>query len=129
MISITPLEIICLILIGISLIKLVVVAIKPKAWLKVPESIFARPCVSMVMSLILAGVVLYFLLQELTFVQVFASMAFFMMIMLAMFSSYSKEVMAMANKLLKKGGMWKRIWLVVVVWLVLMAWVLYAIFV
>ena len=67
----TPIEIIALIFVVFGLIKLLVIAVNPKAWAKVPQKMAAQPVLLTVVSLVLAGVVLYYLRAELSIVQIF----------------------------------------------------------
>ena len=73
----TPVEIIALILAIFILVKLVVLAIRQKAWMRIPRVVFAKPILAMIVSILLAGVVLYYLLMEISIVHIFASMLFF----------------------------------------------------
>ena len=124
-----PLEIIALILIAAVVIKLIVVSISPMSWKPVVKSIYGRPVVTKVVALVLAAAVLYYLLQELTIVQVFASMAFMIALMLVQFSSLGVEIGHMADKFLSDRSIMKKLWLTLTLWLVLMGWVLYEIFI
>lgn len=124
----TPIEIFALIVVVLGLIKLVFIFIKPSSWTKVVKAIFGKPILTGIISLILAAVVLYYLLAEMTIVSLFGAMLFFMFIMLASYAVFAKEVISMMNSLLSQGNLLKRIWLMVVIWFVLLIWVLYALF-
>ena len=123
----TPIEIMALIVAALLIIKLVVIFINPKHWAKVAETSFTKPTVTIVVSLIWSAVVLYFLLQELTIVHIFAVTLFIMPLFAMGFALYAKETTALMNKLLKQKNMLRRAWLVIVIWLVLALWVLYTI--
>ena len=97
----TPIEIMALIVALVSIIKMIVFLIRPKSWMKVPNKIYAQPVMTMIVSLLLAAGVLYYLLAELTIIQVFATLLFVILLMLSTLSPYSKEFLEMANKLLK----------------------------
>lgn len=124
----TPIEIIALVLIIISTIKVLVIFVKPNAWLNsVVKPIWKKPFITSVISLILGAVVLYYLLQELTIVQIFASMAFLTLLIAIGFSVAAKETLAFAEKMYKTKGMIKKFWFYTLIWVALMAWVLYTI--
>ena len=124
----TPIEIIALIFVVFGLIKLLVIAVNPKAWAKVPQKMAAQPVLLTVVSLVLAGVVLYYLRAELSIVQIFGSMVFFMLLMLASFAAIAKDFSGMAEKMLKDRMLIKRMLIPILVWLVLMVCVLVEIF-
>jgi len=124
----TPIEIFALIVVVLGLVKLIVMFIKPSSWANVVKTVFAKPMLTGIISLVLAIVVLYYLLAEMTIVQIFGTMLFFMFIMLASFAVFSKELINMMNSLLGQGNIMKRVWLIVLIWFVLMIWVLYALF-
>lgn len=123
------LEILALIVVVLGLIKFIVIALKPGAWASVPKTMFAKPVLSAVVSLILAAGVLYVLLRFITIVHIFAVMLFMMLLMFGTMSMYYKELEPMVNKLLKSKSFMKKAWLPIVIWLVLMLWALVVIFV
>ncbi|MFC1769180.1 hypothetical protein ACFLZX_05440 [Nanoarchaeota archaeon] len=124
----SPIEIIALLVAAIGIIKIIILLIKPKAWKKVPDVVFNRPVLTMIVGLILAGLVLYYLLAELSIVQIFAVIAFVMLLVVASYSAYAKEMKSMMGKLLKDRKALKKAWLIVVVWLALSVWVIIEIF-
>ena len=124
----TPIEIMALVVVLLGGIKLIVFAINPKSWMKVVDSVFSRPMLTTVVSLILGALVLWFLLKEITIVQIFGAMLFFMFLMALGWSAYSKEMLAFSKKVLKQKDLLKRSWLILVIWIVLLIWVLYALF-
>jgi len=52
------------------LIKLIVISINPKSWMRFSKNLFVKPWLATSVSLILALVVLYYLLVEITIVQI-----------------------------------------------------------
>jgi len=123
-----PLEIISLILVAIVAIKFVFFAINPKGWMKIPEGMFKQPIVTIIIGLALGALVLYYLLQELTIVQIFASTSFFMAVTLVSFAAFPKIFTEMSKKVLKQKNIMRRAWLPFLIWIVLSIWVVYAIF-
>lgn len=124
----TPIEIIAFILVLLVLVKLIVILINPKSWQKTTQALIGKPILTIVVSLVLAAVVLYYLLAELTIVQIFAVMAFLALLMMLSMAAYSKEFLTMAKKILKDRSALKKCWLPIAIWIVLMLWVLYALF-
>ncbi len=125
----TPIEIIALILAVVVAVKLLVIMIKPKAWMNVVEVVYRKPTLLMVVSLILAAVVLYYLdFAGITIVQIFAVMVFFALLAAMTASAYAKEIIVLARKMLKDKSVLKKAWLALVVWIVLVVWVLYTLF-
>ncbi len=122
----TPIEIFALIVAVIAIVKVVVLLVNPKSWMKFAKAIYAQPAASMIVSLLLAAVVLYYLLTELTIVQIFAAVLFTMLLALSSFSAFPKELLEMANKLLEDKSIMKKAWLPTIVWVALIVWVLYA---
>ena len=109
--------------------KLLVIMIKPKAWMNVVEVVYRKPTLLMVVSLILAAVVLYYLdFAGITIVQIFAVMVFFALLAAMTASAYAKEIIVLARKMLKDKSVLKKAWLALVVWIVLVVWVLYTLF-
>ena len=87
--ALSGVEIIAVIFAVIGLIKLLVIAVKKEAWHEnVVKPAIARPGFMRIVYAVLAVVVLYFLLQELTIVQIFAAMAFAGMLMGLMFTAF-----------------------------------------
>ena len=78
----TPVEIIALIFVVIGVIKLVVLMISPKSWKSVPDAFFKQPILMMLVSFVLAAIVLYYLLTEMTIVQIAAVMLFTLLLLL-----------------------------------------------
>ena len=124
----TPVEIMALILAIVIALKLIVVLIKPKAWLDgVVKPVWKNPAVTMIISLILAAVTLYYLnASGIGIVQIFATMLFLVLLFAVGISVYFNEIMAMATKMLKNKAIIKKSWLYILIWIALTVWVLYA---
>jgi len=118
----TPIEIMALIVIVVAVIKLIVILVKPKAWIGVVKSVYSNSVLTMVVSLVLAVIVLNYLLTELTIVQIFASMLFFALLASLSISVYSKDLISLGNKMLKDRKFLSKAWLAIVVWIILIIW-------
>ncbi len=124
----TPIQIMALIVAVLGGIKLLVILVDPRIWLKkVVKPIYANPMFASVLGLLIAGVSLYYLNKSFTIVQIFSVMIFFMGLMLMSFATMSKEMLALADKALQKNCL-KRFWLPTLVWILLLIWVFYALF-
>ena len=125
----TPIEILALIIALIAGIKILVLLIKPSSWMKVVEFVYGKPNITMLVSLVLAGAILYYyLLPIMSIVEIFAVMVFLVLLMAISVSAYSKEVIALKRKMLKDKNFVKKAWLAVLVWIILIVWVLYSLF-
>jgi hypothetical protein len=120
----TPVEIIALVLIALAAVKIILL---PKIWMKVVKFLYSRAGILFLVELILAGLVLYYLLQSLTIVQILAVIAFGALLTGLSFAWYGKETLAWARTVLKKG-MWKKAWLPILIWLALIVWGALALF-
>ena len=119
----SSIEIIALILILITAIKLIVILINPSAWMNnVVRKIYGKPGVLTIVSLLLGSLVLYYLIQEITIVQILAVMMFLMLLMLVSVSIYSQEFLAMADTIYRDGNIFKKSWLPLVIWIALILW-------
>ena len=125
----TPIEIIALTFIVFGLIKLVVIWNNPVNWKPVVKGVYGKPVVTMAVALVLGAVILRYLLEELTIVQIFASMTFMMALIMLQFAALGRELTEWCEQFFNDRAMLKRIWFYLIVWLILMGWVLYEIFV
>ena len=122
----TPIELFAFILSVFVLIKLVVIFVDPNKWMNFASSIWSRPALTSFISLLLAVMVLYYLLEELTIVQIFAVMLFFTLIFAMGIAPYAKEFIAMGKKMINRTV--KDLWFYILIWLALIAWTLYSLF-
>lgn len=124
----TPIQIMALIVAILGGIKILVLIFDPKIWFKnVVKPIYANPMITTLIGLIIAGASLWYLLKEVTIVQIFAVFLFVFGVMLIGFATVAKETLAFADRLLKKDGL-KRFWLSMLIWILLIIWVFYALF-
>lgn len=124
----TPIEIIALIFIIVAAIKILVILVKPKAWLDmVVKKVWVSPFITGLICLVLAAIVLYYLIQELTIIQIFAVMGFVGLLAGVGIAAYAKEIVGLAGKLMNKGIV-KRAWLQIIIWVILIIWGLYTLF-
>lgn len=118
----TPIEFFAWIVIMIILIKLIVIMKNPGTWLNVVENIWGNPSIVISVSLILAAVVLYYLLQEISIVHIFSVMLLFVLLSAVNISMYSSDFMQLGRKLLKDKNIIKKSWLPILIWVLLCLW-------
>tara|TARA_Y100000034_G_scaffold117861_1_gene157826 strand:+ start:274 stop:663 length:390 start_codon:yes stop_codon:yes gene_type:complete len=128
--ALTTVEIIALIVILASAIKIVILLINPKAWMDFAKNVYSKPQLTSLVSLALAGVVLYYLLQAgITIVQILAVTAFVSLLVLVGLASEIQPLMKKYESMIRKGNLWREYWLYTLVWVALMTWGLYEILV
>ncbi len=125
-------EIIALIFIVISLTKLLVIFFNPKAWYGPANplmKLFANQTLGIVFSLFLGGLVLMYLLAELSIVVIFASMVFAFLLLILTLSPYANQMVEMVVMDSETGkDFFRKNWLSILVWVALMIWVLWDIY-
>jgi len=126
--TLTIIQIFALIVIALAAIKMIVILIKPKAWLELVKLIYAKPALTMAVSLILAVITLNYLIEEITITQILASMIFIMLIGALTISGYFKEMSPMFEKMLKDKKILRKAWLPIIVWVILLVWAIIEIF-
>ncbi len=118
-------EVMALIVVVAAAIKILVILVKPKAWVGIVKKIWVNSALVGIVSLVLAAVVLYYLMQAgITIVQIFAVMLFIALLAAVSAAVYSKEIMGLAQKLLKDKNILKKAWLAILVWIILIIWAL-----
>lgn len=121
------LEVMTVILSVFVLIKLVVLAIDPKKWMKFAEKLLSRKGWVQAIYLVLVLVAGYYLFQYLTIVEVLATVAFVSLLIALAFIPYSDRLLAIYKKTDMKGMLLKS-WLPTIIWLILIVWGLIAVF-
>ena len=117
----TPIEIIALILIIVSGIKIIVILINPKVWMNFVKKLFANAALVRIVLLILAGVVLYYLLQELTIIQILAAATLIVLLIgIGLAKDFNTLIKLYNNQ--NSGKLLKDNWLYTLIWIVLLAW-------
>ena len=116
-------QIFALIVLIAIVVKMLVILISPKYWLNFAGKIWKSPILVMVVSLILAGIVFYYIIQEISIVQIFAVILFVALISMATMAVYVKEFLAVAQKIVKDRNFLKRAWLPILIWIILAIWV------
>src|SRR3990167_7598111 len=97
----TAVEWLALFIAVLSLVKISFILVKPNAWIGFASKLWRRPKSFGIISTLLSFVVLYFLLQEITIVQVFATLLFFSLLLVMGFTPYMKELLPKAKQNVK----------------------------
>ena len=121
----TSLEIIALIFIVAAVLKIVVILVAPKSYLGFAKKVWSNALVMSVIMLALAGVVLYYLLQTLSIVQIVAAGMFIALLVGVGFAPYASHLLKIYEKKIGNGRFLRENWLYLLVWLGLMGWALY----
>lgn len=116
------LEILALILIAITLIKLIVFLINPQLWYNFVKKLYVKPQLVSVVALLLAAVVLYFLvISGVTIVEILAVCLFVVLLMAVGIAKYADEIIGWAKEQ-DIVFIVKELWLYTLVWILLLAW-------
>ncbi|KKK67488.1 hypothetical protein LCGC14_2953570 [marine sediment metagenome] len=121
-------EIIALVLVLLVIVKLLIVSFSPKSWLGLVKALYSTPVILFFVELILAAIVFYYLLQQLTIIQIMAAIALGALLTGMSFAIYGKETIAWGTKLLRDKSFLRKAWLPILIWLALAVWTLMALF-
>ena len=118
----TPIETIALIIIIIGAIKILVLLVKPMAWMNFSKKVYlTNPMLTKMIYLILGVIVLYYLLQEMTVVQILAVAAFMSLFIGVALMPIIGDLYKKYEGIIKKGNLWKDSWIYTLIWIALMA--------
>ena len=115
-------EVLATILIFLSLIKLAVVLVKPRAWLGFAKRLYANPQVTSIVSLAVAGVILLLLIRSgLDIVEILAVSLFVVCLLIVGIASYAPPLFAWletqdVHQLIKQQWLYVSVWLALLVW-------------
>ena len=117
-----------LIFVILAIIKILICSFKPKAWLDLVKGLYKNGVVLFIVELILAAVLFYYLLMELSVVTIMAVIVLGALLTGMSFALYNKETVAWGSKILKGKTLLSRAWLPILIWLALSIWVLVELF-
>jgi len=124
----TPVEIMAFLVVLLGGIKIIVIMIDPIKWKPVVKTVYGHPLYAQFFGVVLGLGSLYYLLQELTIVQIFAVMFFFMCLMMMGVAAFGKDLIKFADTIFKRKDLVKSTGLLYIIWIVLMCWVLAELF-
>jgi hypothetical protein len=122
-----PVEWIVTIFAIIGLVKLIAILVNRQKWFNFARKVYSKPTITGVIALVLAAVVFWFLMQQMTIVEIMAVATFVALLTVFGFMTYSEEALALGEKFMEKkfsGGLW----LYILIWAVLLLWALWEIF-
>lgn len=108
----------------VVLIKILVILVKPRAWYNLTKSIWKAPSLMMIICLILAAIVFYYLIQIMAIIQIMAVVLFVALLSGMSVAIYSKELVGLAQKMLSDRKFLAKGWLPILIWLALILWTL-----
>jgi len=115
-------EIFAAIVIILGIIKLIVMLISPGSWFNFTKKIYSKPQVTSVISLILAGIVLFYLISAgISIIDIFAVMLFFILLVLVGVSQYAHALINWFSSRDLKTVL-KEQWVFVLIWILLLIW-------
>ena len=118
--ALTGIEIIALVVIVFALVKMLVLLVKPKAWMSFARGIYKKPAVTSLIALILAGVVLYFLVQGgMTIIQILAVTGFVALLLAVGLAPEVPYLLKKYSGMINSGKLWQKYWLYTLIWLAL----------
>ena len=119
------LELFALIIALLTLVKILVVLNNPMIWLNnVAKPVYKNPRTLMAAGLIFGATSLYYLLQEISIIQIFAVMFFVVSIFLIGVAPFSKEISKFAETLYKQKNILRRARVSMIIWIILTLWVI-----
>ena len=119
----TPVEWIALIFIIFVLLKIIIISINKNLWInKVTKKVLKKPHGYGFIMLILSLISLWFLLQELTIVQIIAASTFITLLMGFGILQYTEELQTLITKVQKDKHIIKKSWIYIVIWLIILLW-------
>jgi FtsH-binding integral membrane protein len=119
----TPIEKIALVFIVLAAVKMLILLVKPMAWMNGTMKTFSNKIFTQFVGLVIAGIVFYYLRQGgMSIVQILAVSAFVSALMMIAFAGHINDFAAKYKGLIKRGKLWQEYWLYTLIWLILMGW-------
>jgi len=108
----------------LAIVKILTVSFNPKGWLNLVEGLYKSSMLLFVAELVLAAILFYHLLREITIVQILAGLVLGALLTGMTFAAYGRETIDWGKKILKGKTLLNRVWLPLLVWLALSVWAL-----
>ncbi len=124
----TPVETIAFLIILGSAIKIVMLLINPSGWLGFAKKVWANKGTVKFISIVVAAVLLYYIVQEISIIQILATTAFVASLMVFGMASEAGMLIRKYENKIKRGKIWKEYWLYTLIWIALMIWGVKALF-
>ena len=124
----TPIEALATIFALLILIKISIIFLNPKVWLKVDKTLLKPNPITTVIYLALIVVTGNYIFESMNVVEVAAVMMFVSLLMCLSYIPYYKIMMGLTKKVLMEKDCLKKAWLSILIWVSLAIWVLYTIY-
>jgi len=121
----TSIEVLATIFAVLVLVKMAFIRTNPKAWMNFAQPILRNSVVALLVYLVLAAVVGYFIFSSMTIVQVGAVMLFTSLLMGVGLVPYSQVILKVGEEMLTEGV--AKAWLSMLIWTGISLWVLYGV--
>ncbi|MEJ2115015.1 MAG: hypothetical protein P8X88_02970 [Gammaproteobacteria bacterium] len=120
--ALDTLEILALILIVVSVLKLIIFLVNPNYWYSFISSVYSKPAVASFIAFLLAMTVLYFLLiSGVTIIEILAVCLFIALVIAIGLAKYADKLIVWVKEQ-DIIFVLKEVWLYTLVWLLLLAW-------
>jgi hypothetical protein len=127
--ALTYIEILALIFSLAILFKLLMLIFSRNSWMSIIKRLYTKKKILFLVEIGLAAVVMYFLLQSLTLIEIMASIFLGAFLTGITFVDFSEEVLPSMLKVFEKKKFLKRSVIPIIIWLALAIWILLKIFV
>ncbi|MEK6914680.1 MAG: hypothetical protein AABW83_03450 [Nanoarchaeota archaeon] len=118
-----PIELIALIFISFSLLKIIIIVFNKKFWIdNVTKRILKNAHLFSFICLVLSLITLYYLLKELTISQIIASMTFAILLIGFGILTHVKELSISIDKIQKEKDIIKKSLIYIIIWLIILLW-------
>jgi len=119
----TPIEIIALVFIVIAAVKMLILLIKPMAWMNGAMKTFSNKIFTQLFGLVMAGIVFYYLRQAgISIVEILAVSGFMYSMLIIAFAGHIDDFAVKYKGLIKRGRLWQEYWLYTLIWIILIVW-------
>jgi hypothetical protein len=118
----TPIETIALMVIILAAVKMVVILISPKYWMSFVKGFWSNVILVQIVSFVLAWIVLYYLLQQMSILQILAVVAFVALLLVFGIAPEVGFIFKKYEAQIKQGKLWKQYWFYALIWLILLMW-------
>lgn len=108
----------------LSLVKITIVIINPRAWMKIVRPIYKNPKIALVVFALLAVISGYYVLQNISLPETGAVMLFLFFLVGIGIIPYSETMLKLGDEVIAKGV--KNAWFATIIWLVFALLLLYA---
>jgi len=116
-------EVIALIMIIVAVIKMIVLLIKPQAWMNFAKGMLGKKVLTQIVGVVLAAVVLYYLIGAgMTIVEILAATTFVALLLVVGLAQHTDDLVKKYQAQIKRGNLWKENWLYALLWIIILVW-------